>query len=54
MPALSEESAVRGQDIAGQFARLAELHAQGVITDDEFSAAKASLLARLDAADQSA
>lgn len=54
MPALPDESAVQGQDIAGQFARLAELHAQGVLTDEEFSAAKASLLARPDAADLSA
>ena len=46
MPALPDESAVQGQDVAGQLARLAELHAQGVITDDEFSSAKASVLAR--------
>jgi hypothetical protein len=48
MPALRDDTAVQGQDIAGQFARLAELHAQGVITDDEFSSAKASVMTRVD------
>ena len=49
IPALSDEPGARAQDIAGQLARLAELHAQGVITDEEFSSAKASVLARPDA-----
>jgi hypothetical protein len=48
IPALPDESAVQGQDIAGQFARLAELHSQGAITEDEFSAAKASVLGQPD------
>jgi hypothetical protein len=51
MPALPDESAVQGQDVAGQLARLAELHAQGVLTDDEFASAKASVLARADTTD---
>jgi hypothetical protein len=50
MPAPQGEPAVQAQDIAGQFARLAELHAQSVITDEEFGAAKAALLARPDVA----
>ena len=48
IPAL-RRPAVQGQDIAGEFARLAELHAQGVITEEEFSSAKAAVLARPDA-----
>jgi Short C-terminal domain len=45
IPALPDEP---GQDIAGELARLAALHEQGVITDEEFSSAKASVLGRSD------
>lgn len=31
-------------DVTGELKRLADLHAQGVLTDEEFSAAKAKLL----------
>ena len=48
IPALPDEPGVQGQDIAGDLARLAELHAQGVITRGEFSAAKAAVFARPD------
>ncbi len=48
IPALPDEHGGQGHDIAGELARLAELHAQGVITDEEFSAAKAAVLARPD------
>ncbi|HEX7143920.1 MAG TPA: SHOCT domain-containing protein [Gaiellaceae bacterium] len=50
IPALPDEPGIQGHDIAGELARLAEVHAQGVITDDEFSAAKAAVLARPDTA----
>ena len=53
LPALSEEPGDQGQDIAGELARLAELHAQGLITEDEFTSAKASVLARPDTAGSS-
>jgi hypothetical protein len=45
IPALADEP---GQDIAGELARLAALHEQGVITEEEFSSAKASVLGRSD------
>jgi hypothetical protein len=48
IPALPDEPRVQGQNIAGDLARLAELHARGVITGEEFSAAKAAVLARPD------
>jgi hypothetical protein len=35
------------QDTADSLARLADLHAQGVITDAEFEAKKAELLGRI-------
>ena len=53
LPALSEEPGDQGQDIAGELARLAELHAQGLITEEEFTSAKASVLARPDTAGSS-
>lgn len=34
-------------DHAGSLGKLAELHAQGVLTDDEFAAKKAEILARM-------
>jgi hypothetical protein len=40
-------SEVPGQDVTEQIAKLAELHAQGILTDKEFSAKKAELLQRL-------
>ncbi len=48
IPALPDEPGIQGHNIAGELARLAEVHAQGVITDEEFSAAKAAVLARPD------
>ena len=48
IPALPDEPGSQGHNIAGELARLAEVHAQGVITDEEFSAAKAAVLARPD------
>ena len=33
-----------GPDLAGEFERLADLHARGDLTDAEFAAAKAALL----------
>jgi len=48
IPAVPDEPGVQEENIAGELARLAELHAQGVITDEEFSAAKAAVLARPD------
>lgn len=53
LPALSEEPGDQGQDIAGELARPAELHAQGLITQEEFTSAKASVLARPDTAGSS-
>jgi len=51
--ALPEAPGDQGHDIAGEIARLAELHAQGLITEEEFSSAKASVLARPDTAGSS-
>jgi hypothetical protein len=48
IPAVPDEPGGQGHDIESEFARLAELHAQGVITDEEFSSAKAAVLARPD------
>jgi hypothetical protein len=36
--------APQGQDTVEQLKQLADLHAQGVLTDDEFAAQKAKLL----------
>ena len=38
------ESAGAGDDMISQLARLGELHQQGILTADEFAAAKAKLL----------
>jgi hypothetical protein len=38
------ESAPSGSDLMGDIQGLAALHAQGVLSDDEFAAAKAKLL----------
>lgn len=38
------EPAASGPDVAGQLAKLAELHQAGALTDDEFAAAKQRLL----------
>jgi Short C-terminal domain len=40
---LAEHTAV----IAGQIRKLAELHADGILTDEEFAAKKGELLSRL-------
>ena len=37
-------AAPAGDDIAGQLARLGQLHDSGVLTDEEFAASKAKLL----------
>lgn len=44
-PAASSSQASTASGLAGELARLAELHAAGVLSDDEFSSAKARLLA---------
>ena len=36
--------APQGQDVVEQLKQLADLHAQGILTDDEFAAQKAKLL----------
>lgn len=43
-PAPAAPAAAAGPDQLGQLERLADLKAQGVLTDEEFSAAKAKLL----------
>lgn len=40
-------AAAAGDDVLGQIAKLADLHAAGILTDDEFAAKKAELLSRL-------
>jgi hypothetical protein len=37
-------SAMQGQDVVEQIKQLADLHQQGILTDDEFAAQKAKLL----------
>jgi putative oligomerization/nucleic acid binding protein len=43
-PAPAAAAASGGNDLMAQLQQLGTLHAQGVLTDDEFSAAKAKLL----------
>lgn len=43
-PAPAQPAAAPGDDLLGQLGRLADLKAAGVLTDDEFTAAKAKLL----------
>lgn len=44
-PAAAPAPAGGGTDLMAQLQQLAALHAQGILSDDEFSAAKARLLA---------
>jgi len=44
-PAPPPAAAPRGNGLADQLARLADLHTSGVLTDQEFAAAKSRLLA---------
>ncbi|GAB3575321.1 hypothetical protein GCM10027406_06650 [Leifsonia lichenia] len=44
-PAAAAAPAGGGTDLMAQLQQLAALHAQGILSDDEFSAAKAKLLA---------
>lgn len=43
-PAAAAPAASGGDDVLDQLERLGQLHAQGVLTDDEFAAQKAKLL----------
>ena len=43
-PAAPAPPAAQGQDVVEQLKQLADLHAQGILTDDEFAAQKAKLL----------
>jgi putative oligomerization/nucleic acid binding protein len=43
-PAAPAPAAPAGGDVAAQLGQLAQLHAQGALTDSEFEAAKAQLL----------
>jgi hypothetical protein len=43
-PAPPAPAAAQGQDVVEQLKQLADLHSQGILTDDEFSAQKAKLL----------
>lgn len=43
-PAAPAPPAAQGQDVVEQIKQLADLHAQGILTDDEFAAQKAKLL----------
>ena len=45
MPTSSKRPAPRGSDTASQLSKLADLKAQGVITDAEFETQKAKVLA---------
>jgi hypothetical protein len=44
MPAPSRAEAPPGPDVAGRLKELAQLHADGALSDDEFAAAKARVL----------
>jgi hypothetical protein len=44
-PAVAPAPAAGGTDMAGELQKLADLKAQGILTDEEFAAAKAKLLA---------
>ena len=43
-PAPPPPAAAQGQDVVEQLKQLADLHSQGILTDDEFAAQKAKLL----------
>ena len=43
-PAAPAPVSAQGQDVVEQLKQLADLHAQGILTDDEFAAQKAKLL----------
>ena len=43
----SQTSPASAEDVFAALERLAELHKKGVLTDEEFSAKKAELLARI-------
>jgi hypothetical protein len=43
-PAAAPAAPAAGPSVADQISQLADLHQQGVLTDDEFAAAKAKLL----------
>jgi hypothetical protein len=43
-PAPPAPAAAQGQDVVEQIKQLADLHSQGILTDDEFAAQKAKLL----------
>jgi hypothetical protein len=43
-PAPPVPAAAQGQDVVEQLKQLADLHSQGILTDDEFAAQKAKLL----------
>jgi Short C-terminal domain len=43
-PAAPAPAPAQGQDVVEQVKQLADLHAQGILTDDEFAAQKAKLL----------
>jgi hypothetical protein len=44
-PAPAPAAAGGGDDLMAKLSQLAQLHAQGILSDDEFAAAKAKLLA---------
>src|SRR5262245_36554524 len=43
-PAAPAPAAAQGQDVVEQIKQLADLHSQGILTDEEFAAQKAKLL----------
>lgn len=43
----AQPAAAAGPDLLDQIRKLAELHAAGILTDEEFSAKEAELLARM-------
>ncbi|MBD3942977.1 SHOCT domain-containing protein [Microbacterium sp. NEAU-LLC] len=45
VPAPAAPAAGGGDDLMGKLNQLAQLHAQGILSDEEFAAAKAKLLA---------
>ncbi len=44
-PAAAPAAPAAGDDMMAKLSQLAQLHAQGILSDDEFAAAKAKLLA---------
>jgi hypothetical protein len=47
MPPAAQSAPSNGGDVFATIERLAELHAKGMLSDDEFNTKKAELLARL-------